>query len=67
MPVLSWGHSQYWAGSGTAPAPPAASDAIVGYVPWQTSVVVGSMFGGLQPVWEWVVTVTRRTRTNGDA
>lgn len=59
MPVLSWAHSKYW--QAHAPeAPQTGASSAGGYVPWQTSVIVGSMFGGLQPVWQWVVTVIKK-------
>lgn len=59
MPVLSWGHSQFWQGPhGPGEPPPAAgASGAGGYVPWQTSVIIGSMFGGLQPVWQWAVSI----------
>ena len=60
MPVLSWGHSQYWqTQTPEAPVVAGASGAS-GYPPFQTTVLFGSMFGGLQPVWQWVVTVTKQ-------
>lgn len=49
-------HSQYWAGSADAPAPPqTGASANGGYVPWQTTVVIGSGFGMTQVAWEWVL------------
>ena len=53
MPVQSWGHSQYWSGPNTPAAPPqlgASSNG--GYVPFQTTITVGSLFGALQVVYE---------------
>lgn len=52
MPVLSWAHSQYWQIQPDAPDPSPGFDF---YPLWQTSVISGSMFGGLQPVYEWIV------------
>lgn len=55
MPVLSWGHSAYWSGASQGPVDsPTPSKG--GYPAWQTSIIAGTMLGGLQPVWEWVVT-----------
>ena len=52
-------HSQYWAGSADAPDPPdppeTGDSANNGYVPWQTTVVIGGGFGVTQVVWEWLV------------
>lgn len=62
MPVLSWGHSAYWqTQTPEPPITPGASGA-GGYVPWMTSVTIGSMLGGLQPVWQWIVTVTKKDK-----
>jgi hypothetical protein len=64
MPTL-WAHTQYFATTSTVvPAPLAASDG--GYPRWQASnIAVGSLFGGLQTLWErivwWVGLWKRRT------
>lgn len=54
MPVLSWGHSQYWAGSAAAPEPPPSIGASGpgGYPTWQTSIILGSLLGMCQVWWE---------------
>lgn len=57
MPVLSWGHSAYWSGANQTP-PESPTPSMGGYPAWQASIICGSMLGGLQPVWQWVVTVT---------
>ena len=48
-------HSLFWAstvvGEGGNPAP--GVSAAGGYVPWQTSIVIGSGFGVTQVVWDW--------------
>jgi len=53
MPVLSWAHSSYWAGSGASappPDPPLGSSAGGAYVPWQTSIIT-AMSLGLAVTW----------------
>lgn len=60
MPVLSWGHSQYWAGTQGGEPPESPTPSRGGYPAWQTSIIAGSLFGGLQPVWQWVVTVVTK-------
>lgn len=46
-------HSQYWAGSGGGPAPPqTGASAAGGYVPWQTTVIIGMGGGVFQALWE---------------
>jgi hypothetical protein len=60
MPVISWGHSHYWQTQTPAGPPPPETGASGsgGYVTWMTPTVLsGSMFGGLQPVYEWIVKV----------
>lgn len=58
MPVLSWGHSAYW--QTQAPEQPVTgASASGGYIPYMPNVTItfsGSLFGGLQPMWEWTVT-----------
>ena len=54
MPTIGWGHSAYW--QTQAPEPPiTGGSGRGGYASWQTSVIIGSMLGGLQPVWQWAV------------
>lgn len=61
MPVLSFGHSQYW--QTQAPeVPQTGASGSGGYPTWQTSVIIGSMWGGLQPAWQWVVSVTKKDK-----
>lgn len=57
MPVQGWGHSQYWTHSDTLVTPVRKS--IGGYPAWQASVTAGTLFGGLQAWWEWLVTFVR--------
>lgn len=42
MPVLSWGHSQYWQGTGgvVPPDPGLGAGAGGGYIPWATTVII---------------------------
>ena len=54
MPVLSWGHSQYWQVQ-AVPPPETGASAAGGYTPWMTTVTMGSLFGSLQPAYEWLV------------
>lgn len=54
MPVLSWGHSQFWSGS-QGPPPESPTPSFGGYPAWQTSVITFSGFGVTQIVWEWLV------------
>lgn len=62
MPVLSWGHSQYWQGDGQG-APPAAAAGVVAYVPFQIVILSGCGFGVLQAGYEALVhTLTTQTR-----
>lgn len=62
MPVLSFGHSQYWQGPHGAGTPNDVP--IVSYPLWQTSVICGSGFGVLQVVWTVVV---NKVKADGDA
>lgn len=56
MPVLSWGHSHFWQTQTPEPPVTPGASAAGGYIPWMPTVTfTGSMFGGLQPVWEWTV------------
>ena len=58
-------HSNYWAGSADAPA--AATETVVSYPRWMTTVTVGSGFGALQAVYErWRPTATTTQVSNGD-
>lgn len=52
MPVLSWGHSHYWANA--TPSTVADAAPMTGYPAWQTSVIIGSGFGASQVVWDWL-------------
>lgn len=40
MPVLSWGHGQYWAGVAASPALSAGASARGGYIAWMPHVVI---------------------------
>ena len=61
MPVLSWGHSQYWQTQSTVVAPPAATN-VISYPRWMTTVTIGSGLGGLHGVWESWLHRTGATR-----
>lgn len=53
MPVLSWGHSHYWAGAAGAAPPDVAlgSSAGGGYVPWMATITKhAGLLGGLLAV-----------------
>jgi len=66
MPVLSWAHSQYWAGTEEPPITLGASRGNA-YVPWQTSVIVGGGFGVTQVIWEWAVDrIAEKVKAHGD-
>lgn len=54
MPVLSWGHSQYWSGA-TGEPPESPTPSRGGYPAWQTSIISCNGFGVTQIVWEWAV------------
>ncbi len=62
-------HSHYWAASPGAPAPPGTgASANGGYIPWMTTVTVGSGFGVMQVAWSWLVeraTTTQPTVKQG--
>jgi hypothetical protein len=48
-------HSHYWGGSVNPSSPPqTGASSAGGYVPWQTTVVLGGGFGVTQVVWEWL-------------
>jgi hypothetical protein len=68
MPTVAL-HSHFWAGSGDAapPVDPPQSGASVdgGYVPWQTTVILGGGFGVTQVAWEWLVERVKERR-DGD-
>lgn len=57
-------HSHYWAGVEDTPAPPVEPGASVdgGYVPWQTTVILGGGFGVTQVAWEWLVEQVKERR-----
>jgi hypothetical protein len=59
MPTIGWGHSHYWQTQSTqAPPPETGASGAGGYTTWMAPTVLsGSMFGGLQPVYEWIVQV----------
>lgn len=60
MPVLSWAHSQYWSVPAAPAAPPQlGASGAGGYVPFQTTVTIGSLFGALQAVYERLVQKVR--------
>lgn len=61
MPVQSWAHSHYWAGTQAPDGPPPAAGASArgGYTPWMTTVIVGSLFGVLQVAYEWAMRKAR--------
>lgn len=61
MPVLSWGHSHFWSGA-SQQAPGSPTSSIGGYPTWQATTLTsaGFLFGGLQPVWQWVVTIVKK-------
>lgn len=57
MPIGAWAHAQYWQSKANVP-PAAGASGAGGYVPWQTTPVLGSLFGGLQAwfesaLWAW--------------
>jgi hypothetical protein len=67
MPVIGEFHEQYWDISSTA-VTPIARPAAGGYPQWQTSVTLGSVFGGALIFWErfvdwvgWAWTLLRRS------
>lgn len=60
MPVLSFGHSQYWQGPHGAGTPNTVPTPR--YPAWNTSVIVGGGFGVMQAVWEWVVARPTETK-----
>lgn len=52
MPIGAWAHSHYWREK-TPQAPPAGgAPGIGGYPEWQSTVIIGSLFGSLQVLWE---------------
>lgn len=55
-------HSHYWATDTQETPPQIGASGAGGYVPWQTSVIVGGGFGVTQVVWEWAM---RRMREKG--
>lgn len=61
MPTAAM-HSHYWAGSDGA-GPATGASAAGGYVPWQTTVVIGMGFGALHGLWE---RLWRRRRPHAD-
>lgn len=70
MPVLSWGHSHYWAGATSGgetppPDPELGGSAGGSYVPWQvTTVTFGAGFGAVQIAYDWLV--QRKEGRRGD-
>lgn len=46
-------HSAYWKSRAAGPAPETGASGAGGYVPWQTTVVIGGGFGVMQVAWEW--------------
>ena len=61
MPIGAWAHAQFWrmdAGDGGGP-PVAGASAEGGYVPWQATVIMGSIGGGCQAWWDHWVRVWR--------
>jgi hypothetical protein len=55
-------HSLFWAVPSAPAAPPGTgASANGGYIPWQTSVVMGSGFGVTQVVWEWALATAKGT------
>jgi hypothetical protein len=58
MPSAAF-HANYWATPSPPPDPPGTgASANGGYIPWQTTVVMGSGFGVTQVAWEWLVHLT---------
>ena len=53
MALQSWGHSHYWhvSSTGGGGAPPDAET--WSYPRWQTIHTAGSLFGAVQPWWDW--------------
>ena len=52
MPVISWGHSKYWRARPNPVVEPPPS--FGGYPLWQSSIIIGSLFGVLQAWWDRV-------------
>lgn len=54
MPTAAF-HSNYWSVPAADPPPPGTGASVAGgYVPWQTTVVIGGGFGVTQVIWEWL-------------
>lgn len=59
-------HSHYWAGARSSDAPvTAGASGAGGYVPWQTTVIIGGGLGSAQIVWDWLM-VRLKERSRGD-
>lgn len=57
MPSAAF-HSNYWQRDSAGPPPvTAGASARGGYIPWQTTVTIGSLFGVLQALYERLVKV----------
>lgn len=52
MPVVGEFHTHYWENSSTAVTPVITASSVKQYPAWQSSFVVGSLFGGILPFYE---------------
>lgn len=59
MPIGAWAHSHYWRFSNGPGVVLGGGGGNNGYVPWQTTPLLGSLFGGLQAWYERVRDVWR--------
>lgn len=53
MPILSWGHAQFWDGRPSTGVPPPSTEISQGGYPlWQSSVITASLFGVIGAWWD---------------
>ncbi len=61
MPTL-WAHDRYWTTGSTVVVQPSTTAGVGAYPSWQGTVILPSLFGGLQAWWERLADCWRLTR-----